>query len=61
MLIATRRTFQRTMRLDLIRAVERHTERRVVAFLSDQSAEPDVSVETFILEPPASPTQVTGV
>ena len=47
----TRLTFQRTMRSDLVAAVERHTDRRVVAFLSDQHTEPDVSVEVFVLEP----------
>jgi len=48
--IATRHVFQRTMREDLTSAVERILGRRVIAFLSDQSAEPDVSVEVFILE-----------
>jgi uncharacterized protein YbcI len=48
--VSTRRTFQRTMRTDLVEAVERHTGRRVIAFLSDQSADPDISVETFILK-----------
>jgi uncharacterized protein YbcI len=49
--INTRRTFQRAMREDLVAEIERLTGRRVAAFLSDQSVEPDVAVETFVLEP----------
>ena len=49
--VDTRRTFQRAMRDDLIGAVERHTGRRVIAFLSDQVADPDVAVEVFVLQP----------
>jgi uncharacterized protein YbcI len=48
--IATRHTFQRTMRRDLVAAVERLTGRTVSAFLSDQTVDPDVSVEVFVLE-----------
>ena len=51
--IATRRIFQRTMRRELVAAVEQHTGRRVTAFLSDHHLGPDVSVEVFVLEPPA--------
>jgi uncharacterized protein YbcI len=47
----TRRTFQRTMRDDLVTAVERLTERKVAAFMSDQHVDPDVSVEIFVLQP----------
>jgi uncharacterized protein YbcI len=52
--INTRRIFQRTMRQDLVAAVEQHTGRTVTAFLSDHHLGPDVSVEIFVLEPPAS-------
>jgi len=38
------------MRDDLIAAVERLTERKVEAFLSDNLYEPDVAVEIFLLE-----------
>ena len=48
--IETRRIVQRTMREDLVAAVEHHTGCRVAAFLSDQTVEPDVSVEVFVLE-----------
>ena len=49
--IETRRVVQHTMRDGLVAVVERHTGCRVAAFLSDQSVEPDVSVEVFVLEP----------
>jgi len=46
-----RREFQRTMRDDLVAEVERLTGRKVIAFLSDQHIDPDIAVETFVLEP----------
>ena len=51
--ISTRRTMQRTMREDLVAAIEGHTGRQVTAFLSDQSVKPDVAVEVFVLAPAA--------
>ena len=39
------------MRGDLIAAVEEHTGRKVIAFLSDNHIDPDIGVETFVLEP----------
>ena len=53
--ITTRRTFQRTMRDDLVAAVSRHTGRIVTGVLSDQSVNPDVSVEVFLLDPASRP------
>jgi uncharacterized protein YbcI len=49
--IATRRTFQRTMRDDLVAAIESLTGRKVIAFLSDQQVEPDYAIENFVLAP----------
>lgn len=46
-----RRAFQDTMRTDLVAGVEVILERRVQAFLSDNHIDPDVAVETFVLEP----------
>lgn len=46
-----RRTFQSTMREDLVATVEEHTGREVVAFMSDNHIEPDMAVEVFVLEP----------
>jgi len=46
-----RRRYQRTMKADLVAAVEQHTGREVLAFLSDHHVDPDVAVEVFILKP----------
>ena len=39
------------MRSDLVAAVERLTERKVIAFMSDNHIDPDVGTETFLLQP----------
>jgi uncharacterized protein YbcI len=49
--ITMRRTFQETMREQLVGSVERLTGRNVIAFMSDNHIEPDVATETFVLEP----------
>lgn len=49
--IDMRRRFQRTMKDDLVGAVEEHTGREVLAFLSDHHIDPDIAVEIFILKP----------
>jgi uncharacterized protein YbcI len=46
-----RRALQSAMRDALVEAVESLSQRRVIAFLSDQQAEPDFAVESFVLEP----------
>jgi uncharacterized protein YbcI len=38
------------MRTELIEVVERLTGRKVAAFMSDNHVDPDVAVETFVLE-----------
>ena len=48
-----RQEFQRTMQDDLVSAVEVITERKVIAFMSDNHIDPDMAVEIFVLEPPA--------
>jgi len=45
-----RRTYQETMRPELIAIVERLTGRKVAAFMSANHVDPDVAVETFVLE-----------
>ena len=45
-----RRTYQETMRPELIAIVERLTGRNVAAFMSANHVDPDVAVETFVLE-----------
>lgn len=51
LVVNTRRRFQQAMRKDLISLVERTTDRKVVAFMSDQHLDPDLAAETFVLEP----------
>ena len=50
LVLRTRKAFQDTMRNDIIAAVERLTERKVIAFMSDNHIDPDFAVETLILE-----------
>lgn len=46
-----RKAYQTTMRNDLVAGVEEITGRKVIAFLSDNHIEPDVAIESFVLEP----------
>jgi uncharacterized protein YbcI len=50
LVLAARKAYQQTMRDDLIGLVERLSERKVIAFLSDNHLDPDIAVESFILE-----------
>jgi uncharacterized protein YbcI len=51
LVLATRRAFQQTMSSQMIAAVERHSGRKVLAFLSENHVDPDVAVESFVLVP----------
>jgi len=51
LVLTTRHAYQLTMRADLIAVVEQLSGRRVRAFLSDNHIEPDVAIESFVLEP----------
>jgi uncharacterized protein YbcI len=51
LVLATRAAFQRTMGPQLIAAVERHSGRKVHAFLSANHLDPDVAIESFVLDP----------
>jgi uncharacterized protein YbcI len=58
-----RHELQQTMRTSLVDAVEELTGCRVVAFMSDSHADPDLIAELFILDrpvaaPPAAPADV---
>jgi uncharacterized protein YbcI len=46
-----RKAYQGTMREDLVAGVERVTGRTVIAFLSDNHIDPDIMIESFVLEP----------
>ena len=48
-----RHTFQHTMRNDLVHGVEQVVDRKVIAFVSANHIDPDLAVETFVLEPTA--------
>ncbi len=45
-----RRKFQATMRADLTKAVEELGGRKVIAFMSDNTIEPDLALEMFVVE-----------
>jgi uncharacterized protein YbcI len=49
----TRRRYQATMEADLVAGVEGLTGRKVRAFFSDNRVDPDMAVETFLMEPAA--------
>jgi uncharacterized protein YbcI len=51
----TRTAFQDTMRDRFVADVEQLTDRNVVGFLSQVHVDPDLAVETFILEPDGIP------
>ena len=46
-----RHDYQSVMRDDLIGLVEGELDRKVIAFMSDNHIDPDMSVEVFVLEP----------
>ncbi|MDQ6777657.1 MAG: DUF2294 domain-containing protein [Actinomycetota bacterium] len=48
--LAIRRTYQESMRTELIEIVERLTGRTVSAFMSSNHVNPDVAIESFVLE-----------
>lgn len=54
LVLHTRKTFQNTMSEDLIAGVEELTGRKVRAFLSANHIDPDVAIESFLLEPPGA-------
>jgi uncharacterized protein YbcI len=50
LVLELRNAYQSTMKADLVQGVESLTGRRVVAFLSDNHLEPDIAVESFVLD-----------
>jgi len=51
LVLSARNAYQRTMRTDLVILVEELTGRKVRAFLSSNHLEPDIAIESFVLEP----------
>jgi uncharacterized protein YbcI len=45
-----RQMFQQTMEADFVAAIERLTGRRVIAFISGNSVDPDIASELFVLD-----------
>ena len=60
LVLSNRRAFESIMRPDLIAGIEELTGRTVIAFLSDNSIEPDVKVKSFVLAPPEESGGATG-
>lgn len=54
LVLASRKAFQRTMSREMIAAVEEHSGRRVLAFLSANHIDPDIAIESFFLLPRSS-------
>src|SRR5947209_17560093 len=48
--LAIRRTYQESMRVELVEIVERLTGRKVAAFMSSNHVNPDIAIESFVLE-----------
>ena len=51
LVLRTRKAYQDAMGSDLIAAVEAQSGRAVLAFLSSNNIDPDVAVESFVLQP----------
>ncbi len=51
LVLAARKGYQEAMKADLVAVVEEISGRKVLAFLSDNHIDPDIGVETFVLEP----------
>lgn len=49
MVIDIRRTYQATLREELVAVVEEVLGRKVIAFMSDHHIDPDIAVEVFVL------------
>lgn len=51
LVLEMRQAYQQTMGPDLVAGVEKLTGRKVVAFMSANHLEPDIAIESFVLEP----------
>jgi uncharacterized protein YbcI len=60
LVLTSRHAYQRTMSGDLISLVEQLTGRKVRAFLSDNHIDPDIAVESFVLEPRAEDPAISN-
>jgi uncharacterized protein YbcI len=60
LVLSTRKAFQEVMSSELVAGVEEIMNRKVLAFLSANSVEPDIAVETFFLAPAEREEADTG-
>jgi uncharacterized protein YbcI len=60
LVLSLRQAYQRSMAPEMIAGVEKLTGRTVVAFLSANHLDPDIAVESFVLEPASFPTIGSG-
>ena len=60
LVLEMRQVFQQTMRDDVIIGVERVTGRTVIAFMSANHLEPDIAIESFVLEARGESTNGDG-
>lgn len=51
LVLEMRRAYQEIMRPDLVAGVREFTGRKVIAFLSANHLDPDIAIESFVLEP----------
>jgi hypothetical protein len=56
----SRKAFQRMMREDMVTRVEAILGRKVIAFFSDNSIDPDCAAEVFLPAPAATPSDDTN-
>jgi len=56
LVLTMRKAYQMTMREDLVAGVEAVLGRKVIAFMSDNHIEPDIAIESFVLEPQGDST-----
>ena len=56
LVLEMRQAYQQTMGRDYVAGIERLTGRHVIAFMSANHLEPDIAIESFVLEPRTAPT-----
>ncbi len=57
LVLEMRHAYQQTMRKELIDGVQQLTGRKVIAFMSSNHLDPDIAIESFVLEPGTNPDQ----
>jgi uncharacterized protein YbcI len=56
LVLEMRQAYQQTMGRDYVAGIERLTGRHVIAFMSANHLQPDIAIESFVLEPRTAPT-----